>query len=62
VIAREKREVFPLADYGLARIGCAAAMFLAAACFAGLYDRIRARSRILLIQQVCLAMGAAPSA
>jgi len=36
VIAREEREVFLLADYGLVRIGFAAATLLVGAYFAGL--------------------------
>lgn len=51
--------VFLLADNGLLRIALAVASILFGLYFEDLYSRVAVKSRVLLIQQLCLVMGMA---
>ncbi len=52
-------EVFLLYDGGMKRIGIVVALVMLALYFNDLYENLRVRARILLMQQLCLAMGVA---
>jgi sugar transferase (PEP-CTERM system associated) len=52
-------QVFLLYDSGLARIALAAGMIMLGLYFHDLYAKFRIRSRILLVQQLCLVIGIA---
>jgi len=51
--------VFLLYDSGAARIAVVAASLLAGLYFQDLYTNLRVRSKMLLVQQICLALGVA---
>jgi exopolysaccharide biosynthesis polyprenyl glycosylphosphotransferase len=52
-------EIYLLEDGGLYRIAFVVALIQAGLYFSDLYDDYRARSRVLLVQQFCLVIGAA---
>src|SRR4051794_30217717 len=52
-------EVFLLYDGGLTRIGIVVSIVMLGLYFNDLYEHVRVRARILLMQQLCLAMGVA---
>lgn len=59
LILRVDPSVFLLSDNGLLRIALAVASILFGLYFEDLYTHIRIRSRVLLVQQLCLVMGIA---
>ncbi len=59
ILAQADPELFLLYEYGLARIGIVVAVIVLGFYFMDLYAYVRIKSRILLVQQVCLSLGVA---
>jgi sugar transferase (PEP-CTERM system associated) len=59
VLATADPELFLVYEYGLPRIGIVVAVIVLAFYFMDLYANVRIQSRILVVQQVCLALGVA---
>lgn len=58
-LAAADPELFLVYEYGLVRIGIVVGVIMLGLYFMDLYSEIRIQSRILLVQQLCLALGIA---
>ena len=59
ILAQVDPEMFLVYDMGLLRIGLVVVVILLGLYFLDLYSNLRIHSRILVVQQVCLALGVA---